>query len=839
MKLRKLTVDEILKLTDELLAKINKRKEIIKIEFIKHGYITKEERLTYENIDTADLEEDLLLVLYNYHTNSNYKLKQSNKEKIEKVCLAAMCQFIKGEHHIKAYTKDYENLTKAKFDGRMYSILENSFKVEKILPKNWDKMKGFRYKDTLINETGIPKHLANDLIELFKIYWKNLRHFEFEYVFENIDKILNKNYIWDVKEVQKLTECHKTLSEYPQKVTKVIKQLSDVCTLLEEGNYYEEDLLKESVVNAINKVLKFDIFSILSRKESLRLLYIQILSKVSIQKFKNILNNAPIGTKIRIPDKREITSRQYKDIQLGIHNINSPIYRIYTVLPHTSLSINKLLEFKKDRFTNVNETHIGYMSNKKFKVSLGKTKVEESYSLYDNFRLKGYYWYGKIPSATPIIINNNVYEPDKFIDYTPVLKYDYNSITNSYSYNLSLNNFKVYLKPYSNERIAIKCNYSEDIKMLLIDKDGYIENKKIVFNINKKLEQNPINIEIYHYTKGMYDLLYEESINNIDDINLYIKNLEKNNLNKTNFEYKVKEKSWNFSQNTIFHLEEYINNKNRVITNIKNAGKEVEVLSNYNNKYNQFLLEDIIEKEGNKLYICHDKLRDKVKINKESSAKVKLIFINNYERIFDSEIITLSSIDINLDSQIYINGDFVKIEATYNGLVSSNEAKIETIKIKDKIVQRLIPISIYIEELDSYYTQYIKPNVLGYIVRDKYNLDTLDIESIHYDNIDRYEIEIQSDIDEKIDVLVNSKKIEINSNIINLSDYKEHFKLSKNSITVSQLGKSIEFTVLKDIKNNIFDRLNKELKWYEIDEIYSKNDLNEDLNFLARVLKNL
>ena len=375
--------------------------------------------------------------------------------------------------------------------------------------------------------------------------------------------------------------------------------------------------------------------------------------------------------------------------------------------------------------------------------------------------------------------------------------------------------------------------------MLLIDKDGYIENKKIVFNINKKLEQNPMNIEIYHYTKGKYDLLYEESINNIDDINLYIKNLEKNNLNKTNFEYKIKEKSWNFNQNTIFHLEEYINDKNRVITNIKNAGKEVEVLSNYNNKYNQFLLEDIIEKEGNKLYICHDKLRDKVKINKESSAKVKLIFINNYERIFDSEIITLSSIDINLDSQIYINGDFVKIEAMYNGLVSSNEAKIETIKIKDKIVQRLIPISIYIEELDSYYTQYIKPNVLGYIVRDKYNLDTLDIESIHYDNIDRYEIEIQSDIDEKIDVLVNSKKIEIDSNTINLSDYKEHFKLSKNNITISQLGKSIEFAVLKDIKNNIFDRLNKELKWYEIDEIYSKNDLNEDLNFLARALKNL
>ncbi|WP_071120812.1 hypothetical protein [Romboutsia timonensis] len=839
MEFRKLTSNELLKLTDKLLIEIERRKKITKEEFIKKGYIKKEERLTYENIDTTDLEEDLLLVLYNYHTNVNYKLKYTNKEKVEKVCLAAMCQFIKGEHHIRAYTKDYENLTKAKVDGRMYNILENAFKKENILPKNWDKMKGFRYKDTLINETGIPKHLANELIELFKLYWKNLKHFEFEYVFENIDVILRRSYIWDTKELEKIKECHKILSEYPQKVNKVIKQLCDVCTLLEEGNYYEEDLSKDSVVNAINKVLKFDIFRILPRKDSLKSLYIQILSKVSVQKFRNILNNAPMGTRIITPNKKEISPRQYKDIQLGIHNINYPNYRIYTVLPHTSLSINKLLDFNKDKFTKINETHIGYRSNKRFNVKLGKSKIEESYPLYNNYILKGYYWYGKISNGIPIIINNTVYEPDKFVDYTPVFKYDYNDISDTYSYNLLLNNFKIYLKPYANEKIIIKCNYSEEIKNILIDKDGYIENKKIVFNINKQIEQKPISIKIYHYSNGHEDILYEEDIKNIDDINLYIKNLKKNNYSKTNFEYEIKEKSWKFSKNTIFHLEEHINIRNRVITNIKDAGKKVEVLSNYDNKYNQFLLEDITQKEGNKIYLCHNKLRDKVKVDKDSSAKIKLTFINNYERIFDAEIVTLSSIDIKLDSDIYVEGDFVKIEARYKDEISSNESKIETIKIKDKIVSRFIPISIYIKELDSYYTQYIKPNILGYIIRDKYSFDTLDIDSIHYDNIDRYEIEIQSDIDKKIEVLVNSKKIDINSNIIDLSSYKEYFKLDKNNITISQLGKKVEFTVLRDVKNNIFDRLNKDLKWYEIDEIYTKEDLKEDLNFLARALKNL
>ena len=839
MKFRKLTVNEILKLTDELLTEINKRKEITKEEFIKKGYITKEERLTYENIDTTDLEEKLLLVLYNYHTNSNYRINQSKKNNIEKVCLAAMCQFIKGEHHIRAYTKDYENLTKAKVDGRMYNILESSFKIENILPKNWDRMKGFRYKDTLINETGIPKHLANDLIELFKIYWKNLRHFEFEYVFENIDKIINKNYIWNVKEVEKLKECYKILSEYPQKVTKVIKQLSDVCTLLEEGNYYEEDLSKDSVVNAINKVLKFDIFSILPRKESLKLLYIQILSKVSIKKFEYIMQRAPIGTQIRIPDKREISSRQYKDMQLGIHNINSPIYRIYTVLPHTSLSINKLLEFDKDSFTKTKETHIGYMSNKKFKVNLGKNKIEESYPLYDNFRLKGYYWYGKILNATPIIINNNVYEPDKFVDYIPMFKYHYNNITNTYSYNLVLNNFKVYLKSYSNEKIIIKCNYSEEIKHVAIDKEGYIENKRLVFNINKKIDTKPINVQLYHNNKGDYDLLYEDSIKNIDDINQYVKNLERNNYNKTNFEYDLKNKNWKFSDKKIFHLEEYTNSRNRLITNIKNVGKEIEVLSNYNNKYSQFLLEDIIEKEDNKKYICHNKLRNKVGVDEKDCAKIKLIFIHKYERIFDADIITLNSIKINIDSPLYTNGENINIEVRHKNLVSNESANVEIIKVKDLLVARLIPISLYIEDIDSYYTHYIKPNILGYIVRDKYNLDTLDIESIHYDNLDRYEIEIQTSIDKKIDIFINSKNIETNSNIVNLSEYKNLFNSSQNKIIISQLEKSVEFTILRDIKNHIFDRVNKDLKWYEIDEIYSKEDLKEDLNFLTRILNNL
>ncbi len=840
MNFQKLSVNEIKKLTDELVEELNERKEVIRGDFIKHGYIKEGERLTYENIDMTDIEEKLLLILYNYHSNGKYQIKQITKNKIEKICLAAMCQFIKSEHHIRAYTKDYEKLTKLKVDSRLYNILENAFEKEGILPKNWDSMKGFRYKDTLINETGIPKYLANDLIDLFKVYWKNLRQFDFQYVYENIDQILAKNYIWDVKEVNILRENYDKLSEYPRKVSKVIKQLSDVCILLEEGNYYEEDLAKDEVVKAINKILKFDIFRILPRKESLKVLYIQILSKVSVNKFKNIIQNVPLSTRIRIPDKSEKTSRQYINMQLGIHNINSPIYRIYTVLPHTSLSINKLLEFKNDQYTEVKDAYIGYRSNKKFNITLGKYKIEESYPLYDNFRLKGYYWYGKVQNAVPVIINNQIYEPNEFIGYNPIFKYYYNYRLNSYSYNLILNNLKVYLPAYSNENIAIRCNYSEEIKYIPIDKDGYVANKRFIFNINKKLDANPINIEIYHYKNNQYDILYKEDIETVNDISLYINNLEKYNYNKTNFEYSLKQKDWKFNDNVIFHIEEYSTDKNKVITNIKDVLNSVEVLSNYKEKYNQFILNEITIKEDNKLFVCHEKLKNKVGVKKGDSAKINLKFMYKYENIFEANIITLSNIEIKLDSPIYIDRDLINIEIKHKENVFKEQGVVELYKSKDLIIPKLIPISIYIEDIDTYSTQYIKPDILGFVVRDKYNNDAMDIDSIHYDNIDRYTIEIQTSKSEEIEMFINDNKVENELGIIiDLSKYKEKFNLAENKIYIKQLGKTLEFTILKDIKNPILKSINKDLKWYEIDENYTKENLSKDINFLASVFNKI
>ena len=56
MKFHKLTSGEMIKLGNELTSEIDRRKELTKKQFIKQGYIGKNERLTYENIDLTDLE---------------------------------------------------------------------------------------------------------------------------------------------------------------------------------------------------------------------------------------------------------------------------------------------------------------------------------------------------------------------------------------------------------------------------------------------------------------------------------------------------------------------------------------------------------------------------------------------------------------------------------------------------------------------------------------------------------------------------------------------------------------------------------------------------------------
>lgn len=840
MKFQRLTSGEMIKLGNDLTSEIERRKELTKQEFIKQGYIEKKDRLTYENIDLTDLQEKLILLLYNYHEYGGNIASNSNINMLDKVCLAAMCQFIKSEYHIRAYTKDYTILTGLKINTRFYSILENGFKQEGILPENWDKMKGFRYKDTLINETGVPKYLANEMLNLFKIYWKYLRQFEFDYMYENLDKVLGKIYIRDINDIDILRESYLKLSEYPRKVKTVIKQLSDVCRLLEEGNYYEEDLEKDEVVRGINRIVKFDIFRILPRKDSLKALYIQILSKVSVNKFENILQNAPGHIDITIPSGSRKSSLKYSDIQLGVYNMNSPVYRIYTVLPHTSLSINKLSEFKKDKFTKIKDGYIGYRASQPYIVKLGKYKQEKAYPLYDNKRIKGYYWYGKIPNAMPIIINSNRYEPIEFVDYSPIFKYCYNDV-GSYTYNLSLNNFKIYLPSYSNEKIAIKCNYSDETKYLNIDNEGYIENKRLVFNINKVISDEPVYIEINHIMKDNNDILYKQSIEKIDDINLYVKNLRESNYSKTTFEYNLKEKDWKFDEKIIFHIEQGGNNS-KIITNIKNASQEIEVLANYDNKYNQFLLEEIITVKGKNIFISNDKLREKAGIKDNVSAKVNLKFTYNYGKIFETDLLVLGDIKFELDSKVYTKGEVIDIKIKYKDKIYNEKSEVDILTIKDTLVSRLRPISVYIEEIDSYYTQYIKPDILGFLVIDKSNDEISQVNDMNFDDIDRYKVKIQSSLNTGLEILINDIKVDnklINDSIIDLADCRNLFNKSKNIISINQYGKKVELIITKDFKQSIFSKPNDKLKWYEIDEVYTKEKLKEDIGKLGEILREL
>ena len=94
-------------------------------------------------------------------------------------------------------------------------------------------------------------------------------------------------------------------------------------------------------------------------------------------------------------------------------------------------------------------------------------------------------------------------------------------------------------------------------------------------------------------------------------------------------------------------------------------------------------------------------------------AKINLKFIYNYEKIFDTDLIILDKLETKLDSKVYIDGNIVDISIKYKDIIYNEKSEINISRIENTLVSRLIPVSIYIEEIDSYYTEYIKPDILG------------------------------------------------------------------------------------------------------------------------------
>ena len=93
-----------------------------------------------------------------------------------------------------------------------------------------------------------------------------------------------------------------------------------------------------------------------------------------------------------------------------------------------------------------------------------------------------------------------------------------------------------------------------------------------------------------------------------------------------------------------------------------------------------------------------------------------------------------------------------------------------------------------------------------------------------------------------IEILINDNKIDnglINDNIIDLVDYERLFNKSKNIISVNQYGKKIEVIITKDFKQSVFSKPNDNLKWYEIDEIYTKEKLSKDISKLGKIFREL
>lgn len=497
MRLGALRKGELISKANQLYEIINERKEEKKSQLISQGLFSgTNSRVSYEFIEMDDLEDELIQVFANYYCMNNYGYSLQDERVLLKVGLAGMCQLIKSPHYMRSYRNTYRDLTGLEPDNKFYSILEEAFSVEGILPPDWELLKGtsFRYKDVLVNEAGIPENLISDLITFFLLYWKYFRSRTVQEVlneFEN--KRISDNFKFENKDFNEIKIAYKSIKEYPRKVVRVITQLSEVCELLQNGEYNEEEINNVEVVETINHILSFDMFRILPRKDSLKTLYSKILNQVTPDKFRKILSSKPTQLLVKTPEGEYIKNYNYDEIQLGEHSIANITYN---VVLDRNLSANELINWPYEKLVKFEET-FGYRSITYFRVTYGMYRGGKIYPLYHNGIFQGYFWYGAIPKGLPVKIGDEQIQPSEPIYYNAHFKYYWDENMQTYQFKVSMTDIRLYIPQYKNRQLTLKGNFSNTSKDFLLDSIGTREIEKFDFNIDCGLYEENRTFTIY------------------------------------------------------------------------------------------------------------------------------------------------------------------------------------------------------------------------------------------------------------------------------------------------------------------------------------------------------
>ena len=493
-----MTYLELLQSIDLAYSIISDRLEKAKNSFQQLDHII--DRVHYEDVSLDDILDATLLPLLPDLIDRYASIPLQYRIKAYRVYVASLCELVKNGLVNGGILKTMDARMGVVFDrNHHYDLLQKALKYEGI---QVFENKHRKYEETIINEAGIPRNYHTVCLEIFTLYWKWLRNFDFAerkaFLIDYFDdRVLNKIYIVDRNDSVRFAWLKEETKSFSQKVIKTCIKLDAVFSAIDNySNTIAEENINVAAVE-ISSIVGFNIFSIV-RSSQIRDYILNYAKQVSFLRFERILSSMPGSEEIELPNgtKKRISDYHRSNFIGGRHLIRNNAYEVSFPI---SLSIEELFALPVQNIRMIGNAVL-YTSNEPIIAEIdGVEKPFRTFvNLKHNYR---YIFYERIAAGSFAYIDGtpvNIFNPFSRKSY--IGKY-WDQESHKYKLGLYIASIRFADEKETMRPVAIVCNGKTYIsnstnhngsfriqdKLCILENDAFLQNLQLSFQVDDKI----------------------------------------------------------------------------------------------------------------------------------------------------------------------------------------------------------------------------------------------------------------------------------------------------------------------------------------------------------------
>lgn len=493
-----MTYPELLQNIDLAYSIISDRLEKAKNDFVQLGQVF--DRVHYEDVSLDDIMDATLLPLLPDLIDRYASIPLQYRIKAYRVYVASLCELVKNGLVNGGILKTMDTRMGVVFDrNHHYALLQKALNYEGI---QIFENKHRKYEETIINEAGIPRNYHTVCLEIFTLYWKWLRNFDFAerkaFLVDYFDdRVLNKIYIVDRNDSVRFASLKEETKSFSQKVIKTCIKLDAVFSAIDN---YSDTITEGNINNAaveISSIVGFNIFSVV-RSNQIRDYILSYAKQVSFLKFERILSSMPGSEEIDLPNgtKKRVSDYHRLNYIGGRHLIRGNAYEVSFPI---SLSIGELFAFPMQNIRMIGNAVL-YTSDEPIIAEIdGVEKPCRTFvNLKHDYR---YIFYERIAAGSfayidgiPVDIINS------FLRKTYIGKY-WDQELHQYKLGLFIANIRFADEKETMRPISLECNGKTYIssstnhngsfriqdKLCILEDDAFLQSLQLAFRVNEKI----------------------------------------------------------------------------------------------------------------------------------------------------------------------------------------------------------------------------------------------------------------------------------------------------------------------------------------------------------------